>query len=152
MRDSALDVLAQLFVEDMNAFNKDEFDEKSLREVSERHVAIVKPLVEEHGWPTNPDDEMHLVSIVLHADHDPEFQDTCLTLMKSKSPRRDLVAYLTDRVLVNRGQPQIFGTQVLYDGVTYRPYDIYKPEGVDIRRSAIGMEPMSSYLSKMREQ
>jgi len=152
MRDKALDVILDLFIEDMNAHSRDEFDSDYLLELSKRHVSIVRPLVEEHGWPSNSDDEMHLLAIVLHADHDPEFQDKCLYLMKDKSPRRDLVAFLTDRVLVNNNKPQIFGTQVLFDGYTYWPYPIYQEKGVDMRRSAIGLEPMINYLSKLREQ
>jgi hypothetical protein len=47
-------------------------------------------------------------------DHDVKFQEYCLNLMKNASDGDVLkkqIAYLTDRILVNTGKKQLYGTQ-----------------------------------------
>ncbi|WP_425473561.1 DUF6624 domain-containing protein [Streptomyces tailanensis] len=53
------------------------------------------------------------------------------------------LAYLTDRVLVADGQPQLYGTQYTHeaDGTELRPQPIADPERLDERRAAMGLEP-----------
>lgn len=50
------------------------------------------------------------------------------------------LAYLTDRVLVADGQPQLYGTQYTHeaDGMELRPQPIADPERLDERRAAMG--------------
>ena len=53
--------------------------------------------------------------MVQHADHDPEFQKRVLNLRRAEveannTDARDY-AYLTDRVQINTGEEQIYGTQ-----------------------------------------
>ena len=53
--------------------------------------------------------------MVQHADHDPEFQKRVLYLRRAEveannTDARDY-AYLTDRVQINTGEEQIYGTQ-----------------------------------------
>ena len=86
--------------------------------VDERHTARMKEIVKQHGWPTNSmvgsDGATAAWLLVQHADHDPKFQRHCLELMK-KVPAGEVstvdLAYLTDRVLVNEGKKQLYGTQ-----------------------------------------
>ncbi|TGE05412.1 DUF6624 domain-containing protein [Hymenobacter fodinae] len=61
-------------------------------------------------------------------------------------------AYLTDRVAINSGQPEEYGTQVVYEGAGLGkavPKSLRDPQNVDKRRAAIGMEPLQSYLNMM---
>ena len=87
-------------------------------DVDEENTARMKEVVAELGWPgktlVGEDGARSAWLLVQHADRDPEFQSACLELMKAM-PEGEVsavdVAYLTDRVLVNEGQLQVYGTQ-----------------------------------------
>ena len=51
---------------------------------------------------------------------------------------RDL-AYLSDRVLMHRGQPQIYGTQYLVVDGQLSLWQVRDPDRLDQRRSALGL-------------
>lgn len=91
--------------------------------------------------------------LVQHADHDPDFQQAVAQAM-TKAHRNGHadganLAYLTDRVRVNTGQHQLYGTQVDHDIETGRVYpkSLESPEGVDERRARVGLEPLRDYLN-----
>jgi len=56
--------------------------------------------------------------------------------------------YLLDRILVNEGKPQVYGTQQVPDEIkpiiNYKP--MKKPEKVNERRMKLGMMPIEYYL------
>lgn len=113
----------------------------------------LKKIVDRHGWPGRSLAGQHGAAaawlLVQHADRDPSFQRHCLDLMTAM-PTGEVepqhIAYLTDRVLLAEGAPQLYGTQVqLVDGV-YRPRNQADPEGVDQRRASVGLEPLAQYL------
>jgi hypothetical protein len=95
--------------------------------------------------------------LVQHADRDPGFQDRVVEAMRPVVARGDAspsnLAYLTDRVRANTGRPQVYGTQVYYDGKTGRilPKPLEAPSQVDERRAAVGLEPLWKYVNSMTE-
>lgn len=145
------DFLAQAFTEDQNARMANDYSKYA--ELSKRHVATLRPWLESHKWALEGKQEMYAWTLVQHADHNVEFQEYCLALMKERSSRLDLIAYLTDRTLVNRKLPQVYGTQLYLDELTeeYHPYDIELPLTVDSRRMAVGLNPLSEYIAGMYE-
>ena len=54
----------------------------------------------------------------------------------------EMLALLTDRLLMNYGYEQVYGSQILNSKL----YPIRDRATVDIRRSAIGLEPLAEYL------
>jgi hypothetical protein len=56
------------------------------------------------------------------------------------------IAMLTDRILVERGQPQLYGTQFQFvDGnLVQDPVD--DPDSVAARRVEVGLPPMDEYV------
>ena len=64
-----------------------------------------------------------VANFLKHADRDPEFQARCLALLVNAGERGDVrlldVAYLTDRVRVKQGRPQLYATQ--YGGEQLEP-------------------------------
>jgi hypothetical protein len=113
----------------------------------------MKEIVSEHGWPTvakvGQDGTRAAWLLVQHADHDPAFQRLCLTMMqlhagKSEVSQTDL-AYLTDRVLVNEGKEQVYGTQFHVLNGVRQPRPIKDPDNVDKRRRAAGMNSLKEY-------
>lgn len=58
-------------------------------------------------------------------------------------------AKIQDRILVNKGEPQIYGMQFRYGkDRKLEPFPVENPESVDQRRKAIGLEPLKVYLKR----
>ncbi|MGH9288775.1 MAG: DUF6624 domain-containing protein [Acidimicrobiales bacterium] len=80
----------------------------------------LREIIDEHGWPTfdlvGRDGATAAWLVAQHADFDVEFQAEALELMRAALDGGQTdpteVAYLEDRVAVNRGEPQRYGTQV----------------------------------------
>lgn len=66
------------------------------------------------------------------------------------APQRH-AAYLPDRVAMNEGRPQIYGTQIgdVEDGEGI-PWPIRDPERLDERRASVGLEPFAEYVAQWR--
>jgi len=92
-----------------------------------------------------------------HLDDDPAFQNWILARLKiaMQSGRADPVryAYLSDRIEVNAGHAQSYGTQgecVTTDGKgTWRPMPIRDVDKIEARRAAMNMRPFSTYSAEM---
>lgn len=118
----------------------------------------MKRIVNQYGWPTKK-----LVGkrasrsawlLVQHADSDVKFQEDCLKLIKEA--RRDdkdtkmQIAFLTDRVLVNKGKPQIYGTQFYADkDGKIIPRPIIDLLHLDDRRKIMGLGSFKEYKIKI---
>jgi hypothetical protein len=63
--------------------------------------------------------------------------------MKNNDARTEDLAYLTDRICMGDGVPQIYGTQW--------EHPIADPEHVDERRAKMGLPPLAEYLAQSRE-
>lgn len=118
--------------------------------MDKRHTKRMKAIIAQIGWPTlsnwGSEAARDARILVQHADHDPEFQRHCLELMKALLPDevdiREFV-YLADRVCINEGRPQLYGTQLRpnEEGM-YEPYNLDDLEAVQERRRMIGMEEL----------
>jgi hypothetical protein len=115
----------------------------------------LKEIIQEHGWPgrslVRADGANAAWLVVQHSDADIAFQKECLALMEA-APQGEVslheVAYLTDRVLVNEGKKQRYGTQM---GMNFEPRPIEDPDNVDKRRAEIGLPPLAEYVKDARE-
>lgn len=127
--------------------------------LDQKNTARMKEIVDKIGWPTvskvgKEVSEMAWL-LVQHADHDVEFQKRCLQLMREK-PEEEVSmsdsAYLEDRIRVNEGKPQIYGTQFYGEGANYGPRPIEDPENVNERRKKLGMESLEEYREHLKEK
>lgn len=119
----------------------------------------MKEIILKIGWPTisKVGEEVSGKAwlLVQHADHDVEFQKKCLQLMEAQSDAevsRRNIAYLEDRVRVNEGRPQLYGTQFYSEGENYGPRPIEDREHLDERRREIGMETFEEYRKILVEK
>jgi hypothetical protein len=120
------------------------------RDVDFHHTQVMKKIIAKHGWPGEKLVGLLGVQaawlLVQHADHDRQFQKQCHHLLADAVKNRDAaaqhLAYLTDRICVGDGIPQIYGTQF--------EYPIEDPEHVDERRSAVGLSSLAEYLAESR--
>jgi len=119
----------------------------------------MKDIIKQIGWPTvsKVGAEVCVMTslLVRHADHDVSFQKECLALMKAQSEgevSREEIAFLEDRVRVNEGKPQLYGTQFMGEGENFIPRPIEDPDNVDRRRASMGMESMALYTMALKKK
>lgn len=122
---------------------QDSLNESKIVEIIEKHGWVGKSLV---GGKAN----MTLWLVIQHAPLD--IQEKYLPLLKEsvnkgESSARHL-ALLEDRILMRKGEPQIYGSQVTQNPETgkYEVYQIKDPEYVNQRREKIGLGPIENYL------
>jgi hypothetical protein len=117
-------------------------------------------IVAQHGWPTRTlvgdDGATAAWAIAQHSDLDPDFQRRMLGLMREAAAagEADLgeLAYLTDRVAANAGQPQTYGTQ-MGCGADGKPQlaPLAEPDRVDELRAEAGLPTLEEYLAELAE-
>ncbi len=71
-----------------------------------------------------------------------------LEASKQGDLERQDIALMQDRMLMDSGKPQLYGSQILMnqDG-TYELHELKDPSTVDSRRAMMGMGPLSEYVS-----
>ena len=116
------------------------------------NTAWLDLMVSRHGWPTGGQAARDAWLLAQHADAQVDVQRRFLEAMQLAGADPKLVAYLTDRVRLNHGEPQLFGTQMLIrrGEVILRP--LAEPETVDERRASVGLGPVSEYLAHVADQ
>lgn len=124
--------------------------------VDAKNTERMKEIVAEIGWPTVSkvgEDVSHKAWLLIqHADRDVEFQKTCLTLMKQE-PNGELnltdIAMLEDRVRVNSGQQQLYGTQFQQIDGEYKPRPIENEANVNERRKQMNLDTLEANIAEM---
>lgn len=152
--------MAKIDQESQTVKESDEQKADRLKEVYKVNAEKMKQIVKQIGWPkvskvgSEASEDAWL--LVQHADHDVAFQKECLELMKKESQEEvseENVAYLHDRICVNEGRPQFYGTQFTTNEFgAYGPQPIEDVEHVDKRRAAIGLEPLVEYKNNLMKK
>jgi hypothetical protein len=123
--------------------------------VDRDNTTRLREIIGRHGWPGRRlagDDGAHAAWLLAqHAS--PDLQEECLPLLEDAVTRGDAspadLAYLRDRVLVHRGDPQLYGTQYrLIDGVL-ELWAVRDPAGLDELRAALGLEPEAENRARL---
>lgn len=148
MRDSDQDMREK-------SLEDDSWDE----EVDKKNTERMKEIVEKIGWPSiskvGREASEAAWLLVQHADHDVEFQSQCLSLMQ-RLPVGDVslqdVALLTDRIRVNKGLSQIYGTQFRQIDGKHVPKDIEDMGNVDKRRAEMGLDTLDENIKRIYEK
>ena len=137
-------------------------NEASIEETFQLNYEASKKIVDEYGFPTysmvGEQSSHRFWEMVQHFDHDVELQMKVVRLMKRAVDQNDAslmdFAYLSDRVLINMGREQNYGTQVKYDTrqKTYVPLKIPDEKVINANRKAVGLPPLSNYISEMNDK
>jgi hypothetical protein len=118
----------------------------------------LKKVIAASGWPTiaavGTDGASAAWLVAQHADFDPDFQEQVVGLMTplvaSKQADPTDLAYLVDRVAVNRGRPQTYGTQIrCRSGKPAPATAINDPAGVDARRAEVELGTLAQYYAEL---
>lgn len=125
-----------------------------IQSVVREHSDSLKAILKTHDWDAikkmGGHAADHAFLLVQHADHDPTFQADVLKTMETSGDAKTMsYAYLYDRVAMNTGRPQRYGTQ--FTKAT-QPYIIEDPEGLDERRNQVGLMCMTEYTKEMTRQ
>jgi len=126
--------------------------------IDKENTARLHEIVDEVGWPTKSgvgsDGTQAAWLLVQHADLDVAFQRRALKLMQDELIRDEVyaanVAYLTDRVLVNEGKEQEYGTQFHTVRGKPEPRPIRDAKHVDQRRKEVGLSTLAEYRKLMK--
>lgn len=125
------------------------------------HQKRLKQIFDEYGFVgfdlAGQDGSRNFWLMVQHSDHNPDFQQKVLEKMKIEADNENAIpsnyGLLVDRVNLNTGKKQIFGTQVTYNMETGQAYPkpLEDSSTVNERRKSIGLEPIEEYLNRMTE-
>jgi hypothetical protein len=131
------------------------------RRVTARNGDRLREIMTEHGWPTQAlvgaEASRCAWLIAQHADRQLDVQRKALALLERaveqgaagdpEGPRQ--IAFLHDRVLVNEGRRQLYGTQIagVIDGAPV-PWPCEDPENLDRRRTEVGIEPFDVHVRR----
>ena len=124
--------------------------------VNRSHQKFLKEIIDSVGYPgydiVGDDGESDFWVMVQHSDFDPVWQEHVLELLKKQVKATNAnpahVGLLTDRVRVNTGRPQLYGTQRDFNelGQAYIK-DLEDRAHVNERRALLGMETLEEYLN-----
>jgi hypothetical protein len=143
----------------VNSGQKSDYTEKMISEnwtkTDKLNLLTAKKIVEAYGFPgyklVGASGSDMFWAIVQHCDNDLPFQEQVLLLMeaqvKQKNASPEKKALLQDRILVNNGKKQLYGTQIRYNKETNtaQPFPIEDPKNVDKRRKAVGLSTLKAY-------
>jgi len=125
------------------------------------NTARLKVIIKQHGWPgpklIGRDGTDAFFLLAQHAD--PAFQKKVLPLVQ-KAYRGSVLtgqnyALFTDRVLVQSGKPQIYGTAAKPFNQWNGKEPVFEPieneANVDRRRAEVGLMPLSEYREFLKQ-
>ncbi len=122
------------------------------------HQKILKQIFDKNGFVgfdlAGEEGSYNFWLMVQHSDHNPEFQSAVLEKMKIEVEKDNAsstnYAYLVDRVNINTGNDQVYGTQFDYNeyGQAF-PKNISDTTGIDQRRKSVDLIPMVERMNEM---
>lgn len=128
--------------------------------VDERNRNRLKEMFQEYGFPTRElvgkDAMQGIFLMIQHSDRDKEWQKVQLANIEKAVKRGDMAgqsyAYLYDRIKVNSGEKQLYGTQFAHVDPINKTVELAETEDLDNldgRRMEMGMMPIQMYKKFM---
>ncbi len=137
-------------------------NEQLMKELDALNLQDAKDLFNNYRLPTiskvGQENAHKFWLVVLSANDDVAFQTQILKAMHEELEENDVstvdYAFLADRISINSGRAQLYGTQVQYNDITERfePFDLRKPETVDQRRVIMGLERIQTYINEVNSK
>lgn len=118
--------------------------------IDHENLEIVVSFLEKCGMPTLEDvNEVQVAAIWAVLQHSSnKWRNKYFPVLEEAADRGDLrkehLALMKDRILVNEGKPQIYGSQMANGALE----PLFEPEYVNQRRAEMGMEPIEDYLAR----
>jgi hypothetical protein len=131
----------------------------NMRNADSSNMVILKKVFKEYGFlgfeEVGKQGSSNFWLMMQHCDRDPKFQEEVLLEMKKHIERKNAnssnYAYLIDRVNVNTGKSQVYGTQMKLnqEGSSYEPQPVIEPENLNKRRAEVGLGTIEEYIGVM---
>jgi thiol-disulfide isomerase/thioredoxin len=144
-----LDVASNLYEFVDDPFETDFHNREQLKAIIDKHGFPTKAMVGELGMTA-------VFLVVQHSDRDKEFQASKLKYLDKAAKKGDVdkqdYAYLFDRIKVNAGEPQLYGSQwsnIDFVNAKATLFEVTDPDNLDKRRMEMGMMPISIYKNFM---
>jgi len=116
-----------------------------------RNQELVISIIEKCGMPTLNEvtqEQMNAIWLGLQHNADNKYRIKYFPLIEKAVKNGDLskeqYALMKDRILMNEGKPQVYGSQIKNGKL----YDLEEPETVNERRQEMGLEPIEDYLKR----
>lgn len=146
--DSIAPILQEVYTADQYVRNND-VPFKTLVHTDHDNLEKVVSILEQCGMPSLDEvnkKQLDAIWLVLQHAPDEEYIQNYLPDLEAAAKRGDLkwgiIATIKDRILLNQGKQQLYGTQIQEGKV----YNLAEPEYVNQRRKEVGLEPIQIYL------
>lgn len=122
------------------------------QKLNEKHIITLKEIIARYGWPNKQqfDEDCSFAAwmIAQHANHNIDFQIEARRQISYLNERFAPLywVFLTDRILANTHQPQLYGTQYTKNGTLW---PIYDPKNLNMRRQRMQLSPLEYYQDIM---
>jgi Family of unknown function (DUF6624) len=121
--------------------------------MKENQKQLIK-LLDQYGWPTTSEVTEYAAAgaalIINHSTY--ELRSRFFPLLEEAFKKGEAqplrYAKMKDRLLVEEGKEQVYGTQIKFENMIRVPYPIEDPKHVDQRRAKIGLGPLGPYLEE----
>ena len=154
------DQVAREWTNKMSSLSADEIVKYSteMERVDSLNQAIVFGILDKEGWPSHLSDKANRAIWIVIDHSDLAYRSKYLGLVKEKADEGVLdktdYAILNDRVLMEEGKPQIYGTQIkmvatiVDDEIAMQLclWPVENPAALDSLRSTVGLSPVEEYL------
>jgi hypothetical protein len=127
-----------------------------IEQIDKENVKRLEEIITEYGWPgtslVGKEAASAAFLILQHAKL--PVQKKYFRLLKEAADKKEIpggaVAMLEDRILMNEGKQQIYGSQVVTNKDTGKLelWPIADEKDVDRRRAVVGLPPLAEYLKK----
>ena len=119
------------------------------------NIILVRNILDKHGW-LGPDSvgetgNVTFFAVIQHADL--ATQQRYLPMMRAAVAKGDAdggdLAYVEDRMSLDEGKRQVYGSQIGFDKGTGEYYllPLEDPDHVDERREKVGLSPIADYVA-----
>lgn len=133
--------------------------EKS-KAIEKESTNLLKKLIKESGFPTKKhigEDGVKAAFLLIQHSSDRGFQEQILPVLIDSYKRNSgisgqEIALLTDRIEINKGNKQVYGTQYIINSsgqISFKP--IKNEDEVDELRENLGMPPLAVYRMVLEE-
>jgi hypothetical protein len=130
-----------------------------IQEVDDDNAVWLRHVLGTWNWPGRSlvgDEGSHAAWLLAqHADRDPELQQLCFKLLDNAVENGEAspvdLAFLTDRLLLAKGESQIYGTQISVNDGQFVASRLSDPETVDERRESVGLDRLNCFLRHVFE-
>ena len=159
------DQAAREWTKGMSSLSADEIVEYTteMERVDSLNQATVFGILDKEGWPYHLSEKANRAIWIVIDHSDLAYRSKYLGLVKEKAEEGVLdktdYAILNDRVRMEEGKPQIYGTQIkmaatiVDDDIAMQLYlwPVENPAALDSLRSTVGLSPIEEYLKTSSE-